>query len=146
MGHHLSPICCCRTAPTAISEASVIMLVGALGTGCRRRVAATSCFFKSCQSVFCPLHFFLAVFAGREERVEWLQGLGAMWKKAMVKVNHTEEFTELSLSCRFRKLLNNPYFLLQWANACAIDPVSQELEPSSTPDTLLGIDKYAVLV
>ena len=100
--------------------------------------------FKSCQSVFSPLHFFLAVFAGREERVEWLQGLGAMWKKAMVKVNHTEEFAELSLSCRFRKLLNNPYFLLQWANACAIDPVSQELEPSSTPDTLLGIDRTAV--
>ena len=58
----------------------------------------------------------------------------------------SEEFAEISLSCRFRKLLNNPYFLLQWANACAIDPVSQELEPSSTPDTLLGIDKYAVLV
>ena len=38
-GVHCPLINCCRTAPTAISEASVLMLVGAFATGWFNRVA-----------------------------------------------------------------------------------------------------------
>ena len=35
---------CCRTAPTATSEASVMMLVGAFCSGCTKRVALAKAF------------------------------------------------------------------------------------------------------
>ena len=38
-GHHWSLINCCSTVPTALSDASLIMLVRASGFGCTRRVA-----------------------------------------------------------------------------------------------------------
>ena len=38
-GYHWLAICCCRTAPTAVSEASVMMQVGAPSSGCTSRVA-----------------------------------------------------------------------------------------------------------
>ena len=39
MGHQSFPMHCWRKAPTAMSEASVMMLVGTSGFGCERRVA-----------------------------------------------------------------------------------------------------------
>ena len=42
MGHHWLLMNCWRTAPTAESEASVMMLVGASGLGCDRREALVS--------------------------------------------------------------------------------------------------------
>ena len=39
MGRQPFPMYCWRTAPAAMSEASVMMLVGASGFGCERRVA-----------------------------------------------------------------------------------------------------------
>ena len=39
MGHQSFPMHCWRKAPTAMSKASVMMLVGTSGFGCERRVA-----------------------------------------------------------------------------------------------------------
>ena len=39
MGHQSFPMYCWRTAPTAMSEASVMMLVGVSGFGCEKRLA-----------------------------------------------------------------------------------------------------------
>ena len=36
MGHQSDPMCCWRTAPTATSEASVMIQVGASGLGCAK--------------------------------------------------------------------------------------------------------------
>ena len=47
MGHHVPAMCCWRTAPTALSDASVTMQVGAVGTGWLRRVALASASFIS---------------------------------------------------------------------------------------------------
>ncbi len=42
---------CCRTAPTAISEASVIILVGASGVGWTRRDASARALFTLLKAV-----------------------------------------------------------------------------------------------
>ena len=39
MGHQSFPMYCWRTAPTAMSEASVMMLLGVSGFGCEKRLA-----------------------------------------------------------------------------------------------------------
>ena len=42
MGHQAPSMCCCNTAPTAVSEASVVMVVSASGLGWWSRVALAS--------------------------------------------------------------------------------------------------------
>ena len=49
-------LCCCKTAPTAVSDASVLMRVSAVGDGCAKHVAAAKA------SLLCWKWFFCFVF------------------------------------------------------------------------------------
>ena len=73
MGCHVPCICCCSTAPTAISDASVIRQVGASGMGWERREALARASFvvlKEAMAVSVQVRFWdLALPA--EERREW---------------------------------------------------------------------------
>ena len=51
MGCHVSSLYCCKTAPTAVSDASVMRQVGASAVGYERRVALANASFVSLKAV-----------------------------------------------------------------------------------------------
>ena len=64
----------------------------------------------------------------------------------MVKINQTQELSELALGSRLRELPDGLYFLFERTDALAANTVSQELELCHSKCALDWIDYYAVFI
>ena len=70
MGCHAPLMCCCNTAPTAVSEASVIRHVGASSLGYERRVAFARVSLVALKAA--RVSSVQGLGCGREQCMEWM--------------------------------------------------------------------------
>ena len=121
IGRQPSPVYCCRTAPTAHSEAPAIFQVGPCGD---RRVKS---FLIAAVCCLIPRKLMCAAPCCEGEIVEWFRKHGTVCE-SVVEVDQAEIFLVLPEQSTLREVPDGPAPCLEGVSALCSHSMAQEIE------------------
>lgn len=76
--------------------------------------------------------------------MQWLHEICTVRNKAVVKIYHTNELTQLPLRFWLRELLDSSHLVWKRCDATAVDVMTQEIRGAGAQLTLVWIDDHPV--